>query len=192
MKVFDRAYQFYNGLPAIGKAIVIIGGGAAAWFGVINPVRKVIIKKLDEQKSQKTVNETKQDLNEVARKGIRPSYSDSQYAGWADKLQKQFDGCDFDWTTLGLGLVISVVLSQTAIKMSNSAKTVYAICYQFKNDADFLSLVKAWGVRTYDNCGLFTGDFSGNIYGAVSDELNLEEIKEINSLLAKKGITYKF
>lgn len=178
MNFMDRSYQFYEGLPSWGKAIVVIGGGGIAWFGIINPARKLIIKKLDETKAQQTVNKFSSDVSSLSKQGIRPSYSDAQYKAWADKISSQFDGCDFSVAILG--------------GYSTSGQTVVDVLKLLKNDADFAKLVTAYGVRTYDQCGPFTGNFTGDLFHAVSDELRDYEIQGLNNQLQLQKINYRF
>ena len=75
---------------------------------------------------------------------------------------------------------------------SYSGEYLYKIILQLKNNVDFLKLQTAFGVRTYDQCGIFNGDFTGNLTQAVNDELTASEIAELNKQLTKKGIVYRF
>jgi len=187
----NQAYKYYKELPGLAKGVVVVGGLAVLTI-VGFKAYKLISKTIDREKEKKAVDESKEELNDLENSGVRPSYQDSQYSGWADKIHNQFDGCDFDWSFVAMGSVVGIATSSVMNTLSNSGKTVYAILSNMNNDADFLSLVKAYGVRTYDQCGWFMGDFTGNLYKAVNDELSANEIKEMNTLLAKKGISYKF
>lgn len=57
-----------------------------------------------------------------------------------------------------------------------------------KNNADFLAVNKAYAVRTIYSKTYFVDDFRGTMLGAIADELDVEYIKRINAILAKKGI----
>lgn len=57
-----------------------------------------------------------------------------------------------------------------------------------KNNADFLAVNKAYGTRTVYSKTYFVDDFRGTMLGAIADELDVEYIKRINAILAKKGI----
>lgn len=57
-----------------------------------------------------------------------------------------------------------------------------------KNNADFLAVNKAYGTRTVFSKTYFVDDFRGTMLGAIADELDVEYIKRINAILAKKGI----
>jgi hypothetical protein len=187
MKLIDRGYQYYKSLPPWGKAVVVIGGVAIAWFGVITPIRKGIQNAIAKSKSKKTITDT---VNELKNNTQAASFPDSQYKGWADQIAQQFDGCDYS-------SIVQYFIPVFIESYSNSGKVLYGIINQLKNDKDFQKLVQAFGVRTYRDCGLLGTWFAGKVsnvslYAAVNDELNSEEIKGINALLESKGITYRF
>ena len=62
------------------------------------------------------------------------------------------------------------------------------VFYNIKNIADFLAVEKAFGVRTIYSKVWLVDDFRGTLSGAIADELDVDYIKRINSILAKKGI----
>lgn len=183
MKLLDRGFQYYKGLPTWGKAVVIIGGGAIAWFAILNPIRKLIIKQFDKAKSQKTVNSANSDVNNLAGQGVKPSFTDTQYLAWAEAIVTQFAGCDFS----------VAVPFFPGINLTYSGRTLYDIIGKLKNDADFAKLVSAFGVRTYDQCGFFTGNVeNATLFNAVADELTTDEIQIINDKLKSQKINYQF
>jgi hypothetical protein len=179
-------YKFYHESSNLGKTIIVIGGvaaGAIAWFAILNPLRKAIISKLDSAKQTKSINNFKDEVKNLEKDGVKQTFTDAQYKGWADDIESQFDGCDPS---------IPVPIFPGA-DLSYSGKKVYDIISQFKNDIDFAKLVTAFGVRTYDACGWFTGNVENvTLYGAVSDELTNDEIAILNDKLAEKKITYRF
>lgn len=110
----------------------------------------------------------------------QPTYTDLQFTSWADQIQEQFSGCDYS---------IAMPWELTA-----SGKTVNNILKQLRTNGDFLKLVTVYGVREYDQCGVWpvSGNFKGNLYQAVADELEAEEINTLNNTLSGKGISYRF
>ena len=110
----------------------------------------------------------------------QPTFTDLQYTSWADAIQEQFAGCDF-----------SVALPW---ELTASGKTVNNILKQLRTSGDFLRLVTAYGVREYDQCGVWptAGNFKGNLYQSVADELEASEVSTLNETLNSKGITYRF
>lgn len=183
----NKGLEFWNTLPTWAKGVLAVGGATAIYFTAKSILNR--IKKQSELKNQLETQKTqKAELDELIKNGVSPSFPASQYKQWADELQSQFDGCDVNikgsiWLPNWFMDVVS----------SGSAKKLASIVDKFKNDADYLALSTAWGAsRTYDQCGWGTGDFSGNLSQAVTDELSENEIKVINDYISKKGIRYRF
>ena len=181
-----QRYNFYKDLPSWAKGVVVVGVGVVGYI-VISKVYKGIKKAADKSKESKTTKDITQELRDLQSQGIRKSFTDSQYKAWADIIQQQFDGCDFKQNVFDM----SDPLFGWAGTFSGSGKLVAGIFNQLKNNTDFAALVSAYGVRTYDQCGLWTGNVTGNIYKAIADELDEGERKELNKKLASKAITYR-
>jgi len=183
----NKAYQYWSGLPSWAKGIVAVGGIAIGYFGIRSFINK--IKEDAAKKNQvKTQTEQKDELEQNIQNGIKPTFATSQYNQWADELQAQFDGCDFQ---LHIPNVDPRIIFNN--NWSGSGQKLANIIIQFKNDSDFLALSTSWGAsRTYDQCGWGTGNFEGNLSQAVTDELDQSEIQAINEYLATQKITYRF
>ena len=173
----NKVYDYYKDLPSWAKGIVVVGGIAIVYF-----TSKSIIKRLRASASLKQAKATIEDSivesKNLQHQGMRMSYSPSQYKSWADGLQKQFDGCD--------GISDNII----GVGWSKSGSYVSSIFGKLKNDVDWLELVKAYGIRTYDQCGWGTGDFTGNLNQAITDELDGRERIALNTMLSKQGIKY--
>jgi hypothetical protein len=178
----SKTFQVYHELPAWAKGVVVIAGvGAVVYSGFL--IRKGIKKAVDHGREQKAVKDAKADISELQSQGMKATFQDGVYTGWADKIEVAFSGCDW---SVGQDII--------GLTLTSSGKALIDVCMQMKNDVDFLKLVSAYGTRTYDQCGIwpFAGDFTGSLYQAVSDEVDQTEIDYINVQLAKKGITKKF
>ena len=184
----NKIYQVYSELPSWAKGLVVVGGLAIVYF-----TAKSILKRVQQQASQKTAQETintqKEEVKVLQEQGMQQTYRDSQYKTWADQIQKQFDGCDGSWGRTLLSFTPPTWLFNT--NWSNSGAMVANIFDKLKNDVDYLKLTTSYGIRTYDQCGLMTGDFTGNLQQAIDDELDEQERATLNKFLASKGITYK-
>ena len=163
------AYKVYSELPAWAKGVVVIGGIAIVYF-TGRTIYKSIAKKAQSKKDSQTVRDVKDEIRDNQNQGKRQSYPDSQYKAWADSIEKAFDGCD---------------------PFETAQNTINRAVRELKNNTDWLKLVDAYGVRTYDQCGLWTGNFTGNLYSAISDELDSAEKSYINKLLSERNISYK-
>ncbi len=168
MKV--NLFQWYKELPDWAQGAVIVGGLALTWFGVANPVRKLIMKKLDETKAVKEGVAAGNELDKLRKKGIVPTINKAQAEGMSNSLQAAFAGCGTD------------------------ASAVFRVFQQLKNDADVYYLINVYGVRIYDACNweFDFGDKNLSLSGAISDELGFVQKDYINRVMKEKGITYQF
>ena len=166
MAAYKGFYKYYEGLPPWGKAVTLLGIGAAAYFLYQKISASVTVKKTLKEERE-TLNTAQNDIKKLENDGVRQSYSDAQYKVWADVAYACYAG----WGTC-------------------TGDTIFV---NLKNDVDVLKLIQAFGIRTIPS-GRFNPapDFTGTLPQVMRDELTLGQIKSINDLLAKKGITYKF
>jgi hypothetical protein len=180
----NKALEVWNGLPTWAKGVIAVGGVAILYFTGRSIWRAVKGKK-EQTNAREVVRTQGQELTAEQRKGIKQSFPDSQYKAWADRLQNQYDG--IDWKNNVFDYDVPVIG-----QWSGSGKVTSQIVSQLKNDVDFLKLSQAWGVRTYDQAGLLTGDVTGTLSYCVNDELDNGEVAALNKMLSKQGIKYKF
>jgi len=166
MKVFDRAYQFYDGLPTWGKAVAVIGGAGIAWFGVLNPLRKLIISKLDQAKMAKEGQKAGDELSKLKKQGVNPTISPAQAESFSNSLVSAFAGCGTD------------------------EDAIYNIMKQLKNNADVYLLISTYGIRKYDGC--MWGTTEKSLSGAISDELDWLEKMAVNKILEGNKVSFQF
>jgi len=177
----NTVVQFYNSLPPWAKGVVVVGGLAMTYV-IINGILKKVKADAELKNERNSVDVQQQELQNLIDAGQRPTFPQSQYYTWADEIQNQFDGCDT--STFSDGGIWFI--------FSNSGKTVKNIIENLEKDIDFLALQTAYDIRTYDQCGWWMGNVTGNLSKAINDELASAEISEINDILESKGITYKF
>lgn len=182
----SKALEVWSGLPTWAKGIIAIGGVAILYF-----TSRTIIKKISSVKESKDVKEltrdAKSDRTALLRKGLRPTFSETQYKGWANAIEQAFEGCSGGTITWGKDSPLGNVTT-----WSTAGYKVATIFNQLKNDLDFIDLVIAWGVRTYDKCGILTGDVvDADLFKAITNDLTDRERRDVNTILAKKRITYK-
>jgi hypothetical protein len=177
-----NAFAWFKQLPPWAKgvvAVVVVGGGAYVSYKIYRGFKDAIEK----GKSQKSIKDVGKERAVLEEQGQKATYSDSQYQGWATALLDQFAGCDFS----------APMPIFPGLNLSYSGQKIYSILNGFKNNVDFLKLVEAWGIRTYDDCGWGSGDVTNvNLYQAVANELGNGEIETLNKLLKSKSITYSF
>jgi len=176
-------YTYYKDLPAWAKGVVVVGVLGVGYVVFRNIIKR--FEKIAKEKGEKqTVQEQEQEVKVLQQQGQKASFSKSQYLAWANSLVKAFEGCDYSGT--GYFEIFGMKFS------SNSGMVLGKILAQCKNDVDILELSIAFGTRTYDQCGIGTGDFTGNFASAVADELSTSEIGALNAWLTRKGFKFRF
>ena len=159
----EFAKSGFKSLPPWGK-IAVLGVVVAGVVYVIHLISKNAKKIVGEQaKEGRAVDE------EIEKTGTKQTYPASQYYQFANKIQAA--GHD----------------------IGTDESAIYSVFYKIHTDKDFLLLKKAFGVRPYTGdilpYDLLRNDL--NLQGWLSAELNKDEIKKVNAILKKNGITYK-
>lgn len=128
-----------------------------------------------------SVTQAQTAIQQLGQQGITPSYAQAQYTSWGNNLKGAFEGCSGAGDANSFWAVITSVFGG------------------LKNDADVYALIKAYGVRTFDKCGILTGDFTGDLAGSLSEKFSGLEgfairysMSDINEILQKNGITFRF
>lgn len=183
----NPTYSYYKELPPWAKGVVIVGGLFVAYLAGTAILRKLKQAK-NAREAKESVRSAEAEKRRLQSSGMRASFNPSQYMTWANSIETAFEGCDPMGTlTWGADSPLGAVSF-----WSNSGFKVATILNQLKNDLDYLNLTTAWGTRTYDACGFFTGDVTDVDFAkAVADELTAREITNLNQILKSKSITYK-
>ena len=167
----DKSINGYvRGAAWLGTAAVLYIVGS----NVVKLIKSQIASANDRAKQQQLDSE----LKNLDNQGITPTYESTQYNNWADGIQSGLSGCD-----LTISATIFGVLSDTG-------EVIWNILSQLKNDADYLSLSKAYGTRTISKhwyCG-YSSDVNGGLDATLTRVLNPQEVALINSRLAKNGL----
>lgn len=158
----------FNGLPGWAKGVLAVGAlglTAIVGFTVYSKVQSRIAHAGDFAEKA----DVKDEIKDLAKQNIKPSYSDSQYSTWANQLFAAMDGYGSDFSP-----IIRVFINM-------------------KNNADVLKLLAAYGIREISS-GNWNPEpnFKGTLTAALTNQLNAKEIAEINIALAKRAITIKF
>lgn len=107
------------------------------------------------------------EIAQLSNQGINPSYTSQQYSKMADDL---FDAMD------GFG---------------TNTNVIYNTFKLLKNDADFIKLDTAFGVREASD-NLFGLMEQEDLTGWIKDDLSTSEIAKLNKQLANQGISKSF
>jgi hypothetical protein len=185
-----KIYSFYKELPSWAKGVVIIGGLGVTYL-FASQVIKIVRADADKRKAEEGLKDSRDEQKKLEEQGLVASFPQSQFNGWVDSIVTQFDGCDIG-SPLSVFGEVGIPLPANSAFWSDSALTIWKIISQFKNDLDFLALINTYSIREYDQCGWGTGNFKGNLYQAVKDELAQWEIDAINNKLKSLKINRQF
>jgi hypothetical protein len=97
------------------------------------------------------------------------TYPDSQFYGWANRLENAM----FD--------------------IGTDENAIFEVFGSLRTNGDFIKLKQAFGIREYSG-GFLPGFVSPDLGldGWIQQELDGSEINELNAILQRKGITYRF
>lgn len=173
-----KVYDYYKDLPPWAKGVVSVGSIAIIGFIVYNG-----FKKIKQKKSLSDALGVSRDAKEEARllqiRGIKASYTQTQYESFALKLVEAMNGC------------------------GTSINSVNQVFESMVNKTDVLRLIEVFGVRYYRPCAAtqpisyvrYMNDektFGGNIQTWIQYDLSSREIENINNTLKNKNIDFKF
>lgn len=155
--------QVFTGIPGWAKGIILILIVLLiAWL--VYKFYKTVGFKTDDEKKQE--RDLRKDKDMLYGQGQRPTFTRTQYKSFADKLY---------WSGSGKNVT------------GTQEDQIYAVFENMKNDLDIVLLTEAFGERKW-----YPWQDSFNLGGYLTDELNQDELKVINNILAKKGIKSRF
>lgn len=171
--VKTKVIDYYKDLPAWAKGVVIVAGvGLVAFAGI--KLGKVIFPSEARKKQKQLGRDVEQEIKDAEKKGLKPTFPDSQYLTFANTIHNSIQYC-----------------------VGDDYGTVVVICKRMMNDLDVAKLIKAYGTRQRYCFGAPAGG-KDDLFTAIQAELGQEyggitnyRVKQINSDWAKKGITYK-
>lgn len=174
----NKLLRVYEDLPSWARGIVIVGGIGIAYIVGTNIVK--IVKSASAAANEKAKQaEIQNDLNSLSNNGVVPTYTDSQYASWADSIQAALTGCDYTMSASVFGI------------LTDTGTAVWDVLSNLKNDADFLKLSKAYGttrvITKHFYCGYFD-DVTGSLTTVLTRILNPQELSKINERLRSNGL----
>ena len=166
--------KYYERQPPAVKIIVVAGLGLLGYTLYRN-----IKRKQDEADALRAAQAAGQELNQLQQQGVNPTYPDSQFQVFADKLVQAMTGCGTD------------------------ENQIYQVFGALRNEADIRKLIILFGVRYYQPCAATSPvsyaiwQFNDKAYGGdlstwLSYDLSSGEIGYINSILKGRGINYQF
>lgn len=159
-------YKIYQDAPPIGKIIILLMVCVLAYV-LFKLFKKVTAPK---DASLNILDAGTTEIKTLQQAGEVPSYSESQYITWADKLEQAMSGQGTD------------------------EEQIADVFHFMQNKTDVLKLIKAFGVRDYTDDKLLMWNVKQfNLNEWLAAELDSEEIAEyVNNKLKSKQINYTF
>lgn len=135
--------KWANGVIVIGSVLIV---GAVGYL-----IYKKLKENADKKDSQDGVNANDNELKDAIKNGTSLSFPQSNYITSANAIFNLLDGCE---TT------------------SSELKAVIEVIRVTRNKADWLNLVKAFGVKKVDNCGYLMGETIYSLPELLKDQLD--------------------
>jgi hypothetical protein len=163
----------FNNLPPWAKgtiAVVATAGFVVGAFYGIKAIRTVISNKNTEgqDKEVKSASTDLQKLNKDPK--TKQKLSNVSIQTIANAIKDESDGIGLE---------------------HNYYWSVSTQLNKLQNDADYLALVEAFGVRTINSGIYFVPDFKGTLSQVIHHALPQGDVDDLNKLLQKKGIKYR-
>ena len=149
-----------SGVPGWAKGIILILIVLLIVWLVYKFYKQVGFKSADERKEEK---DYRKDLDMLAKQGQTPTFTRTQYKGFADTIEGENKSWDTD------------------------EEKIYGIFRNMKNDMDIILLSEAFGKRRPQ---FETTERDLNAF--LNADLNSSEITKVNQILSSKGIKYRF
>jgi len=174
----NKIKGFYSELPPWGKGAIAVGGVVIVGFIIYTTYSRV--RRRSALKEANVISDkAKEELTVLQSKGIRPSYTPSQYESYSIRLAEAMNDC------------------------GTNEDSVFDVFNAMKNKADVLSLINAFGVRSYRPCAasqpisytryLFNSDaFGGTLPTWLEYDLSASDKEKINKILSSKKIDFQF
>lgn len=141
-------------VPGKEKGIIIIISllllGGAGYF-IYRDIKKKREEKEEKKDEQQTQDDAKKELEKLKKQGNNPTQSDSTFDSLANFIEQSLSGCETNQTELEVVKQIGDIVN---------------------NQADWLKLITAFGVRKIDDCGYFTGDTNYDLPTLLKDQLD--------------------
>lgn len=148
--VVSEVWGEFKKLHPIVKGIIVLGTLAGVGFLGYKGY-KMIIKNIDKADENDVLNDVKREQQQLINKGMRLTYPPSVYESSAGFIFNKLDGCETPMSEADVYVEVLRVV---------------------KNQLDWTELVKAFGVRTVDDCGLGTGETEYSLATLIKEQLD--------------------
>jgi len=159
--------KFWNGLPIWAKGVIAII--VLAILVIVGIWARNAIRAAKDQKNQKDeAAKAGSQLNTLANQGINPTFNEADAASKCNSILEAASSCDA-W--------------------EQGAQSIMGIIYGLQNAADWYLLSSTFGVRTWDDCGWWTGDVTGSLTTLLTNELGADQLAEARRHLGQFNVS---
>lgn len=169
--VYER---YYERQPAAVK-VIAVAGVALLGYSVYRSWKR----NQDLRDANKAAELANLELQQLAAQGIHPTLSNLQFENFSQTILEAVNGCGTD------------------------EDAIFNVFGQLGNEADIRKLISVFGVRYYRPCAAsdpisysiwLANDqaFGGTLVTLLYYDLSDSDIGEINSILSRKGIDFRF
>jgi hypothetical protein len=152
-----RLPKWANGLIVVGSLAIVGAVGYLVW--------KKLNEKSEQKDSQQGLNASDNELKDAIKGGQQLSFPQSNYVNASNTIFNLLDGCE---------------------TYNSELQAIQEVIKVTRNKADWLNLVKAFGVKKVDNCGYLTGDTNYNLPELLKDQLDTAGAYSFNEPNFKK------
>jgi hypothetical protein len=167
-------FENFDRQPPAVKVVAVAGVGLLGYVAY-----RAIKRKADEDAAAKAAQAAHAELQQLANQGVVPSYGESQFQVFVNRLVQAMTGC------------------------GTNEDQVFDVFRAMNNEADIRKLITTFAVRYYQPCELTSPiqfiywqfndkAFGGDLATWLSYDFSSSDIKTINSILRGKGINYQF
>lgn len=167
----DKLTALKKSIPKIDPTVLVVGGiGVFAAFYLLRSTGLFGETPQEAKKRKAEAGQVTDEMSELKKKNIHPTYSDSQYSSAADSIYNflRYSGISDD---------------------ASGAENV--LNRHLYNDADFLKLLAAYGKRNLTPFGIPVGGAIG-LSATLTDQFSSTRLSKVNALLKSRGLTYQF
>ncbi len=154
-------------LPPIVKVAIGVGAGLLA-LAIFVVIKRNINNIKNAADSKKEVGEADATLKKLQQSGMKASQDGLKIQQSANSIFSGLNGSGTD------------------------EQSIYRAFTNINNDVDMINLIRAYGVRELNSGIALVPNYKGTLSQCLTNELDANEIKALNDLLARKGIKYRF
>jgi hypothetical protein len=157
----------WKSLPIWAKGVIaLVLLGVLIIAGIA--IKKAITAARDNKNQKDEADKANEELDNLSNQGINPSFNSADASSKCNSILEAASSCDA-W--------------------EQGAQSIMGVIYGLKNAADWYLLSSTFGVRTWDDCGWWTGDITGSLTTLLTNELGADQLAEARRHLGQFNVS---